>query len=296
MYPEIRETSIFSDPLFRQHQEALDDSQLIRAQINGSFPDEEKDRVRKEAFISQLFFFTYTPHENDSIYTVAADFMITVDTLASLNGIERSAYFEKFETLIVPTIPGLYVRREIKNELERRLDLNHKSETLSFPVIVRSNDMRSTFDFYPNGSFTAHERLYFISLPFRSPLDHDWEITSSHGNRVHPVTGAWEYHNGIDVRAPVGTPVFAVEDGEIIEVTELDNYGIIIILKHRGGYQTRYAHLNNVAVKKGDAVKRGQMIAKSGNTGISTGPHLHFEIRLNGVAMDPVRLVSQGSQ
>jgi murein DD-endopeptidase MepM/ murein hydrolase activator NlpD len=295
-YPRIYHTSSFSDTLFKQHQEALNNSQLILALLNSSIPVQEDYQELKNRLLSQLLFFTYAPNESDTIYTVAADFMINADTLASLNNLERSAYFTKKDVLIIPSIPGLYICEDEGNELTLRLRENHRDSRLSFPVIINEGGVKKSYRFYPNDTFTGNERLYFVSLPFRSPLDHNWDITSPFGNRNHPVLNNWEFHNGIDVRAPLGTPVYAIEDGIILMTTELDNYGIIIILNHEGGYESRYAHLNRVFVKKGDKVNRGQIIAETGNTGISTGPHLHFEIRLGNRPINPVKLVTQGSR
>ncbi len=296
-YPEINTTYIYGDVLFRQHQEALARSQIIMARMGGASLEAEERETLKERLLGELFFFSYRPGEHDTVFTVAADFSLSPDTIASLNGLERSAYFDRLDTLIIPTVPGLYIRKDGGNELERRMRSNREgSDSAALPLTLSREGVKVSFQFFPNRTFSGEERLYFISLPFRSPLDHYWEITSPFGMRNHPVTGEWEHHNGIDVRAPRGTAVFAAEKGTIIKAAELDNYGIILILKHRGGYETRYAHLDEIYVKEGDSVARGQMIARSGNTGLSTGPHLHFEIRLNGLTVDPTKLVSQGSR
>jgi murein DD-endopeptidase MepM/ murein hydrolase activator NlpD len=295
-YPEIGETYIYGDPLFRQQQESLDRSQQILALLSSAGGDEEKRKILLEKLMGELFFFSYKPEEGATIYATAADFSLSADTLASLNGLERAAYADRKVTMIIPSVPGLYIRKEGGTELDRRLREDHLNDPLSLPLVIMEKGNRVDFIFYPNVIFTGSERLYFVSLPFRSPLDHYWEITSPYGYRTHPVTGEWEFHNGLDVRAPIGTPLYAAEKGVITETAELDNYGIIVILKHRGGYETRYAHLNEVYVKEGDSVERGFMIGRSGNTGISTGPHLHFEIRRNGETVDPVKFVSQGSR
>ena len=295
-YPQIRSTYIYGDVLFRQHQEALGRAQRLLARLTGSAEGEEETEDLRKRLLQELFFFSYEPSADDTVFTVAADFSLSPDTVASLNGLERAAYFDRPERVLIPSVPGLYIKKDGGNELERRLRENRLNDGSSIPLTLSTEEGKEEILFYPNRTFSGAERLYFISLPFRSPLDHYWEITSPFGMRNHPVTGAWEHHNGLDVRAPVGTPVYAAEKGTIIASSELDNYGIILILKHRGGYETRYAHLDEVYVRKGETVTRGQMIARSGNTGLSTGPHLHFEIRKNGQTIDPVKLVSQGSR
>ena len=110
-------------------------------------------------------------------------------------------------------------------------------------------------------------------------------ITSYYGWRT--VFGNREYHYGIDLRASVGTAIYAADGGEVIFVGTSSGYGKLIQIKHDNGDVTYYAHLNSYSVKKGDRVYKGQEIAKSGQTGRVTGPHLHFEIRKNGVRVDP---------
>ncbi|MDC7219738.1 MAG: M23 family metallopeptidase [Spirochaetales bacterium] len=295
-YPEIQSTYIYGDDLFKQHQNALDSSQKLLALLSGANRDNLDRKTLITQLMGELFLFSYTPRENDTIYTVAADFSLSPDTIASLNGLERAVYMEEKESLTIPSIPGLFIHENGGNELDRRMRETERDNNFYFPLTIRQNGIPVKYRFYPNLSFTPQERLYFISLPFRSPLDHYWEVTSPYGMRNHPVTGNWEKHEGIDVRAPRGTPIYAAEKATVIETTELDNYGILVILKHRGGYETRYAHLDEIFVKEGDSVNRGQLIALSGNTGISTGPHLHFEIRRNGQSVDPASLVSQGSR
>ena len=105
--------------------------------------------------------------------------------------------------------------------------------------------------------------------------------TSTYGMRTHPETGARREHRGIDLGAPLGTSVRAVEDGEVTFSGEQDGYGNIIVVKHSEKTSTAYAHNNYNFVETGDKVRRGQHIAEVGETGNVTGPHLHFEVRLH---------------
>ncbi|MBQ9116359.1 MAG: peptidoglycan DD-metalloendopeptidase family protein, partial [Clostridia bacterium] len=112
-------------------------------------------------------------------------------------------------------------------------------------------------------------------------------ITSNYGWRT--VFGKREYHYGIDLRASVGTSIYAADGGKVIYVGTSGGYGKLIKIQHDNGDVTYYAHLNSYSVKKGDRVYKGQLIAKSGKTGRVTGPHLHFEIRKNGVRVNPTK-------
>jgi len=100
-------------------------------------------------------------------------------------------------------------------------------------------------------------------------------------------------HDGIDIAAPEGTPIHAVERGEVIFSDQLRGYGNIVILRHGGGLVSVYAHNQANLVREGDKVERGDVIAKVGSTGRVSGPHLHFEIRKNNMAQDPLRFLPQ---
>lgn len=111
----------------------------------------------------------------------------------------------------------------------------------------------------------------------------------SFGLRLHPVFGVERLHEGIDIANDVGTRVYATGDATVASVGRTDaGYGIMIALNHGYGYTTIYAHLSKVLVRSGQRVKRGDLIALSGRTGIVTGPHLHYEVRLHGVLQNPV--------
>ena len=109
------------------------------------------------------------------------------------------------------------------------------------------------------------------------------------GMRRHPIYGIWKLHEGTDFTAKRGVEVHVTGDGVVEEVkTSKRGYGNQILVNHGFGYKTRYAHLLNFLVKKGQKVKRGEVIGQVGNTGLSTGPHLHYEVRKNGRAIDPI--------
>lgn len=112
-------------------------------------------------------------------------------------------------------------------------------------------------------------------------------ITSKFGNRIHPITGATSFHNGIDIAAPIGTPVHSPYSGVVKSVYSNNTGGIQMIVDHDNGFRTGYAHLNEAIKRPGQRVKQGEIIAKTGNTGASTGPHLHLTLRKNGTLVNP---------
>ncbi len=115
------------------------------------------------------------------------------------------------------------------------------------------------------------------------------EITSGYGMRWHPILGGYRKHNGIDIGADFGESVRASQSGTVILAQWFDGYGKTVILDHGGGVSTLYAHLSSILVSEGDFVSVGEDIAKVGSTGYSTGPHLHFEIRVQGVPQNPLK-------
>lgn len=116
-------------------------------------------------------------------------------------------------------------------------------------------------------------------------------ITSYFGHRLSPYAGRVKMHEGIDVGAPYGAPIFAPADGIITFSGIKAGFGKFVQIDHGYGIETLYAHSQKLIVKKGEKVKRGQLIAKVGSTGYSTGPHLHYEVRVNGIAVDPLYFV-----
>lgn len=113
-------------------------------------------------------------------------------------------------------------------------------------------------------------------------------ITSSYGPRVHPVTGQYKVHTGVDFAASTGTPFVAAKDGVVTAAEYHPAYGNMVIIDHGGGFSTLYAHASQLKVSVGQKVKQGQVVSLVGSTGYSTGPHAHFEIRINGQHVNPM--------
>lgn len=130
------------------------------------------------------------------------------------------------------------------------------------------------------------QNLQKNTIPTSRPVDVGYN-SSSFGWRVDPFTGKMAFHEGLDFMAESGTPIYAAASGIVTQVSSTPDYGNMVKLDHGAGLETRYAHADRILVSPGDRVEKGQRIALVGNTGRSTGAHLHFEVRLNGVALDP---------
>jgi lipoprotein NlpD len=118
-----------------------------------------------------------------------------------------------------------------------------------------------------------------------------WPLEGTVTSGFGPRNGS--FHDGIDIAAPIGTPILAVADGQVIFSDQLRGYGNVVIVRHGAQYITVYAHTRTNLVKEGQVVRRGQRIAEVGQTGRTTGPSLHFEVRKNNLAQDPLRYLPQ---
>jgi len=130
-------------------------------------------------------------------------------------------------------------------------------------------------------------------LPVCFPLDMKGfkRVSDYYGRRKHPIFGKWRMHKGIDFAGELDTDIYAAGDGVVKSVQYSSGYGLCITIQHSNGLSTIYGHLNDAVVKKGDVVKASQKIGLLGNTGVSTGPHLHFEIKVNKRSIDPLKLL-----
>lgn len=133
------------------------------------------------------------------------------------------------------------------------------------------------------------------SLPLANPAPNR-SITSTYGVRKDPLLGRPAMHAGIDFRVPVGVPALAAGDGVVVKAGRNGGYGLMVEIDHGDGFSTRYAHLSRIAVKEGDRIGAGGVVGESGSTGRSTGPHLHYEVRKNGEAVDPLRFLKAGKK
>lgn len=238
----------------------------------------------------EILFFKYINNERFTFQGLAARCCITQETLATLNQIENAQDDIKGKTLILPVVSGIFipVERGI-NSIEILLQENYSSHPLTKTNIYYNINGRD-YLFLRSKRFTPTERAYFLDSSLRLPLDNDlfW-VSSEFGKRKNPFSGAMKNHNGIDLAAAEGTPVYAIKDGAVYAAIEKDpEFGNYIILSHDLGKMTSvYAHLSKITVDRYQYVKKGDVIGYVGQTGKATGPHLHFEIRTGGKAEDP---------
>ncbi|MBQ7955018.1 MAG: peptidoglycan DD-metalloendopeptidase family protein [Lachnospiraceae bacterium] len=128
---------------------------------------------------------------------------------------------------------------------------------------------------------------------FKFPVAKYTRVSSEFGNRLHPTLGIYKMHNGVDLASPTGTAIYAAYDGKVVAATYSSTMGNYVMINHGGGLYTIYMHASKLYVKNGDIVVRGDTIAAVGSTGRSTGPHLHFGVRLNGSYVNPWNYISK---
>lgn len=233
-------------------------------------------------------FFKYKNTEGFSLQGLASRCNIPYETLATINQIE--SYSDKIndKILILPTVPGLFIPLgKAKNSVEVLLQENYSNNN-EHKEIWEINDR--DFVFLKNKRFSSTERAFFLDSTMQLPLEtNSFWISSEFGKRKNPFSGEMKNHNGIDMAAAEGTPVFAVKDGFVANTIENDStFGNYLILSHDlGKTSSVYAHLKSIEVEQYQSVKKGELIGYVGQSGKATGPHLHFEIRQGGKAQNP---------
>lgn len=193
-------------------------------------------------------------------------------------------------------------------------DLLMENETLARRILQKSedldaisdkvNDIEELIGLKFNESLTLHERVDLAKLstaqkqdmirqiPSGYPIEYRG-ITSKFGWRTHPILKKKEYHSGLDMKAKMNTKVYATADGviEYARKHKKSGYGNLVIISHNYGFKTLFGHLNKINVKTGDIVSKGDLIAQTGNSGLSSGPHLHYEVKYINMPLDPTNFM-----
>jgi len=274
-YPEIRELSPFRDPLFQQQQQLVDLAYQALA---------------TRADPGDLALFQYRVKSDDSMFSLASRFNIPYETLATLNGLRNAASLKPGQLFLVPSQPGIFLSLDHPSELDRIMDAVRSTGPLGVKFVIQRPSGPETMIFYPGERFNSMERAFFLGILFHFPLPKGI-LTSSFGIRSNPFTGHPTFHAGIDLAAPTGTEVYAARDGVVVETGTTSVYGNFVRLDHGDGYQTVYGHLSKVLASLHQQLQSGMILGRVGSTGMSTGPHLHFEIRRQGYPEDPVPLL-----
>lgn len=251
----------------------IDESKITSINVKGniSFKDEKVN-------ISKL-----SSEEELADNIIKNKSLIDVDIVVNdtrLVDIEPSVKIERSEELLIGESK---VTEGKKGKKEQNINITYRNgEKKSVSVLSENIIEQSSSKVITKGTKSI---LNGTSAVFTSPT-RGGTITSNFGER-------WgKNHNGLDIAGNIGDPVMAALDGKVKSTFyERDGYGNVVILEHEGGVETRYAHMSKIGVKTGDTVKKGDIVGEVGSTGRSTGPHLHFEVRVNGSPVDPQKYI-----
>jgi len=232
----------------------------------------------------------YLIQEGDTISSIASRFNVSTSTIIHLND---TLHIKTGETIKIPNIDGICYTVKINDTISRIAVNYHIPPQVIIDVNGIENDAVSEGEvlFLPGietvseADLSAQEKMFIFPIGERL-------MTGSFGWRLDPITEKYRFHTGIDIRAGIGTPVKAAGEGIVTETGGDRMYGKYIIIEHENSYHTFYAHLSAVSVKQGDRVENGNIIGETGNTGYSTGPHLHFSIFRNGKVVNPAHFLN----
>lgn len=231
----------------------------------------------------------YRVKDGDTISEIAEKYNVSIGTILSFNSIKDVRKIRVGTELGIPNIDGVLYKVRRGDTLSgvsasHNIDLND---------ILDANDLQSSVIrvnqelFLPGGTLSTFELKKATGELFVYPTS--GRLSSGFGIRPDPFTGIPRMHYGIDLANYMGTPVKASFEGRVVALGVNQSYGKYIIIKHSGGFQTLYGHLSNWIVSKGEYVNQGEKIGEMGNTGRSTGPHLHFGIYKNQQPVDPLK-------
>lgn len=266
-------------------------------------------------------FIEYRVKANDSIWGIAKKFGTDTSTITDLNDIERPGQIRKGQIILVPSKKGIYytikkgdtltsISKKYQSEISEIAVLNNidgsdimagrkifipgaveQSETVSKKIIIRGKDDTRVADLKNRKEKNVHVEKkvtgVVLTWPLRGP------VTSGFGYRKDPFSGSRRFHCGMDIGAEIGTPVKAAGNGKVIFSGWKGSYGYLVVISHEKNYISVYAHNSKNLVKTGETIKKGEVVALSGNTGAVTGAHLHFEIRKGTIPLNPRRLLKK---
>jgi len=245
-------------------------------------------RARAEQTAEHLTIYRYNIRQGDDLFSLAARCNIPYSSLASLNRFNNPSSLEERVSILLPSCPGIFIPAELESDLEKLIGVSRLGSQEAVELKINITGKSETFYFLPGADFSQSERAFFLNAGFFHFPIRTYRLTSSYGIRANPVTGNISVHRGLDLAAPEGTDVFSAADGTVIETGEDAVYGKYVIISHKDRWTSLYGHLQKIETVLQAQVRSGTLIGRVGSTGQSTGPHLHFELRQDGRAVDPL--------
>jgi murein DD-endopeptidase MepM/ murein hydrolase activator NlpD len=231
----------------------------------------------------------YIVKKGDSVSRIAQNHALSMDAIIASNNISNARHLKEGEVLRIPNMDG------IPYTVKKGDTLSQISSSMGIPLefILDANNIQRDIItpgeilFIPGARMRSEDLRIALGEQFMHPV-RGARLTSSFGMRNDPFDGVRRFHAAIDLAAPIGTPVKSAMDGEIIHRGYTAVLGNFLVIRHSSQFQTLYAHLDTISVRNGEKVRQGAQIGTVGNTGRSTGPHLHFMVYRNGLAVNPL--------
>ncbi len=239
------------------------------ARLRREISENLKSTARNGRLAFPLRFLRYRVRPEDEFFRLMADVSQNPDTLASLNDLMHPSDLEPGSFILIPNARGIFSSGDASAVAAR------------FSVKPEEISRYGSTVFIPGIRYRAEESNYFHGVGFETPL-RSGRISSGYGLRFDPFLRRATFHGGLDIAAATGTEVRASREGSIVRAGPAGSYGNLIVIEHGFGYRTYYGHLSRVLVRAGQPVNTGAVIGLVGSTGLSTGPHLHFEMRRSG--------------
>jgi murein DD-endopeptidase MepM/ murein hydrolase activator NlpD len=241
--------------------------------------------------LPKLKFYKYRVMKGDNFWKILSKTSMNIDTLMSINPISSPGDIEPGGTIFIPNMRGIIYN----NKNGESIDQVAKTFNVKKEHILSVNNISADAKqhlFIPSGETSSIEKSLFLGTGFASPL-RKGRLSSGFGKRRDPFNKSTiQFHKGIDIACPRGTKIHSARSGKVSFTGYREGYGLLVIVQHSHDYFSYYGHLSRILVKKEDTVKAGALLALSGNTGRTTGPHLHFEVRKNSRAINPGFLLS----
>lgn len=235
-----------------------------------------------------LRFYKYRMKSGDTFWTLLTATSLDIDTLMTVNDLSAPGAAKPGKILYIPNMRGVLLENKTGKELGIMLRRTKISAEYTQAV---NGSLDKKYLFVPCGEVSSIQRSLFLGTGFMFPLT-EGRQTSGFGTRGNPFDKKRsEFHKGIDLACPIGSKVMAARDGVVTFTGSKGGYGKLIIIKHEHDYSSFYGHLSRYNVKPGQKVNRGDVIGFSGNTGRTTGPHLHFEVKKGNRSFNPGLLV-----
>lgn len=261
--------------------------------FDGGLPSERPDALQGVAEkLPELFYSVYTVKKGDIVGNIAKEHEVSQDAIISLNKLRNTRTLQIGQKLKIPSMNGILYTAKKGDTPETIAD----KYQVSLEKIALANNINDNIVSPGSVIFLPDAKLDWVTLQeingdlFRKPLRGSYYISSRYGWRDNPFSGSRTFHNGIDLATSSGNSIYAALDGTVSSTGYDVTYGNYVIVSHHSGYQTMYGHMSAILTSKGKYVTTTTRIGTVGNTGQSTGPHVHFTVYKNRATINPSTL------